>query len=71
MLRTSRNTLTSSLTATTANAQWSVLAKNPDSWLKSLCIKGRKQELRDGVDDVAGEIEDVEKIVILVPQILA
>ena len=34
--------------------------KNPDSWLKSLCNKGRKQELCDGVNDVAGMTEDVE-----------
>ena len=46
-------------------------SKNPDSLLKSLCIKGRKQELCDGVDDVACEIEDVEEIAIIVPQILA
>ena len=34
--------------------------KNLDSWLKSLCIKGRKQELCDGVNDVAGMTEDVD-----------
>ena len=44
--------------------------KNPDSWLKSLCIKGRKQELCDDVTDVAGVIEDVEETAIIVPQIL-
>ena len=44
--------------------------KNPDSWLKSLCIKRRKQELCDGVNDVAGVIDDVEEIAILVPRIL-
>ena len=35
--------------------------KNPDTWLKSLCIKARKQELCDGVNDV-------EKIAMLVLQ---
>ena len=34
--------------------------KNPDSWLKSLCIKGNKQELSDGVKDVAGAIDSEE-----------
>ena len=43
--------------------------KNPDSWLKSLRIKGRKQELCDGVNDTAGVIEDVEEIAIPVPRI--
>ena len=38
--------------------------KNPDSWLKSLRIKGRKQELCDDVNDVAGVIKDVEEIAI-------
>ena len=42
--------------------------KNPDSWLKSLCIKGRKQELCDGVNDVAGVIEDIEEIAVPVPR---
>ena len=28
--------------------------KNPDSWLKSLRVKGRKQELCDGLNDTAG-----------------
>ena len=37
--------------------------KNPDAWLKSLCVKARKQELCDGVTDV-------EEIAILMPQIL-
>ena len=37
--------------------------KNPDTWLKSCCIKARKQELCDGVNDV-------EKIAMLVLQIL-
>ena len=36
--------------------------ENPDSWLKSFGIKGRTQELCDGVNDVAGVIEDVEEI---------
>ena len=36
----------------------------------SPCVNGRKQELRDGVNDVAGMIEDVEGTAILVPQIL-
>ena len=35
--------------------------ENPDSWLKSFGIEGRKQELCDGVSDVAGVIEDVEE----------
>ena len=43
--------------------------KNPDSCLKSLCQRGEK-ELRDDVNDVAGMIEDVEEMAILVPQIL-
>ena len=43
--------------------------KNPDSWLKSLCIKGRKQELCDAVNDVAGVIQDVEEIAMPVPRI--
>ena len=43
--------------------------KNPDSWLKSLSIKGRKKKLCDGVNDVTGVIEDVEEIAILVPRI--
>ena len=37
--------------------------KNPEPWLESSCIKARKQELCDGVNDV-------ELIAILVPQIL-
>ena len=28
------------------------------------CVNGRKQELREGVNDVAGMIEDVEEMVI-------
>ena len=44
-------------------------SKNPDSWLKSLCLKGRKQELRDGLNDVAGVIEDVGEVVISMPRI--
>ena len=44
--------------------------KNPDSWLRSLCVKGRKQELRD-VNDVAGVIEDVEEIAFPMPRIPA
>ena len=36
--------------------------ENPDSRLKSLCFDVRKQEWCDGVNDVAGEIEDVEEI---------
>ena len=36
--------------------------ENPDSRLKSFGIKGRKQELCDGVSDVAGVIQDVEEI---------
>ena len=34
--------------------------KNPVSWLKSLCIKGRKQEVCDVVNDVAGAIDAEE-----------
>ena len=37
--------------------------KNLEPWLKSLCIKARKQEFCDGVNDV-------EEIDILVPRIL-
>ena len=43
--------------------------ENPDSWLKSLRIKGRKQGVCDGVNDTAGVIEDVEEIAIPVPRI--
>ena len=32
--------------------------KNLGSWLKSLCLDVRKQELCDGMNDVAGEIGD-------------
>jgi len=35
--------------------------RNPASWLKSLYFEGRKQELCDGVDDVAGVIRDFEE----------
>jgi len=35
--------------------------RNPASWLKSLYFEGRKQELCDGVDDVAGVISDFEE----------
>ena len=44
--------------------------KNPVSWFKSLSIKRKKQELCDDVTDVAGVIEDVEKIDTLMPRIL-
>ena len=36
---------------------------------KSLCIKGRKQELCDGVNDVPGMTEDVEEVAIPMPRI--
>ena len=57
------------LMATTTKCAVVSAFKNPDSWLKSLRIKGRKQELCDGVNDTAGVIEDVEEIAIPVPRI--
>ena len=54
--------MSSSLMATTANARWSVLSRILIRGLKSLCIKRRKQELCDDVNDVGGVIEDVEEI---------
>ena len=68
MLRTSRNTLSSSLPLLLGKCAVVSAFRNLDSWLKSWC-QNRKQELRDSVNDVAGMIEDVEEMAILVPQI--
>ena len=70
MLCTSRNTLSSSLLLLPGQCEVVSARSRILILVSSLCVNGRKQELRDGVNDVAGTIEDVEEMAILVPQIL-